>query len=418
MNQSSQPIPAPPTEFSRATSIASLAASLAGRFAGPSTGSGRAPVQDPAPVSGNGAPGVSLRAPQLADERLAAALAAARQVVFVLMDGLGEQPLATHAPTGVLSHFRLRALDSVFPSSTAPALSALSAAAPPAAHGNPAWLMWAERLGETIRTLPMDVRADHARSVAAQDIWHWTPWMTVSAVPAFSVLPAQTADSVFSRHAYAGSTIVGYRSLDEVGDRVEAMLDEAGGPASVFVYLPHFDTVSHQAGCASDQAHAVVQRLDAWFGQLVERMRRREVLVLATADHGFIDVADDDQLRLEDHPALAACLERPLSGEPRVPFCQVRTGARTDFAAMVAAELGGAFTAYTAAELLAADWFGTGDALAGRLGTHLLVPQRPVTLVDQVIGDPPMRFIGMHGGPSEAEMRVPLIAAWHGDRLS
>lgn len=418
MNQSpkSVPNPTPPTDFARATSIASLAASLADRFAGLASGPDRAQVSPQRRARGAGQ--AALRAPPLADETFAAALAGAGQVVFVLMDGLGEQPLATHAPAGVLSRFRWRSLDSVFPSSTAPALSALSAAAPPAAHGNPAWLMWSEQVGEIIRTLPMDVRADHARGVAAQDVWHWQPWMSGSAAPTFSVLPAQTADSAFSRHAYAGSTIVGYHSMDDVCDHVEAALDAAGTAAGVFVYLPHFDTVSHQSGCASDQAHTVVHRLDAWFRQLVERLRRRQVLVLVTADHGFIDVADADQLQLEDYPALAACLERPLSGEPRVPFCQVRATAQADFAATVEAELGDAFAVHTAAELLAAGWFGTGDALAGRLGTHLLVPRRAVTLVDQVVGDPPMRFVGMHGGPSEAEMRVPLIAAWHGEPLS
>ena len=47
---------------------------------------------------------------------------------------------------------------------------------------------------------------------------------------------------------------------------------------------------------------------------------------MATADHGFIDVTDRDQLRLEDFPQLAACLELPLAGEPRVPFCNGSNG--------------------------------------------------------------------------------------------
>ena len=396
-----------PTDFTRGTSIASLAASLAARFAAPASGTGR--PQTPS--------GVAADFPLLADETFAVALESVQQAVFVLMDGLGEQLLAMHAPGGVLSHFRWRSLDSVFPSSTAPALSSLSAAAPPAMHGNPAWLMWAERLGEIIQTLPMDVPGDPTRSVEAQDVWEWVPWMVRSAAPAFSVLPIQIADTVFSRHAYAGSTIIGYHSLDEVCDQVEALLDEANGPASVFVYLPHFDTVSHLAGCASEKARAMVHRLDAWFGQLVERVRQRDVLVFATADHGFIDIAAADQLRLNDHPALAACLERPLSGEPRVPFCHVREAAREGFAGTVAAELGDTFTVHTARGLLEAGWFGRGDALSGRLGTHILVPRKPVTLVEVVGDGTSMHFVGMHGGPSEAEMRVPLIAAWRGNRL-
>lgn len=382
-----------PTDFRAASSIVSVAASLAGRF-----GDGGA-------------------VPTLPDRSLADALASCRAAVFVLMDGLGERQLKMHAPDGALAHFRFRSLDSVFPSSTAPALSALSAAAPPAAHGNPGWLMWSEAAQAVIRTLPMDLRADHSAKVLARDTWRWSPWTTRCRVPAFALLPAHIADSEFSRHAYAGSTIVAYRSLDETCDRVDALLDHAGGEASVFVYLPHFDTISHEAGCASGKAAAVVRRLDGWFARLVERMRAHDALVLATADHGFVDVAEDDQLQLENFPSIAACLERPLTGEPRVPVCSVRADARERFGETVRAALGDAFSVHASGELLDAGWFGDGDALAGRLGTHVLVPRRCVTLVDTLEGEEPMRFIGMHGGPSEDEMRVPLLAAWRGEQL-
>ncbi len=382
-----------PTDFRAASSIVSVAASLAERFGAPAA------------------------VPALPDEPIVQALAASRFVVFVLMDGLGERQLQVHARDGALAHFRFRSLDSVFPSSTAPALSALSSAAPPAAHGNPGWLMWSDSAAAIIRTLPMDLRADHEAKVRASETWRWTPWMARSRSPAFSLLPKHIGDSEFSRHAYTGSTIVAYRSLDEICDRLDAVLDAVATPASVFVYLPHFDTVSHEAGWQSEKAAAVVRRLDAWFARLVERLRGRDALVLATADHGFVDVADEDQLQLEDFPEIAACLERPLTGEPRVPFCTVRPEAREGFAATVRSALGDVFDVHRSSELLAAGWFGVGEALAGRLGTHVLVPRRRVTLVDTLEGETPMRFIGMHGGPSEDEMRVPLLAAWRGRPL-
>lgn len=389
-------IPSPsrgPTDFGAASSIVSVAASLAGRFA---AGSAVPVLREPAFVE---------------------ALQSSRSAVFVLMDGLGESALGAHAPDGALTHFRFRSLRSVFPSSTAPALSALSAAAPPAAHGNPGWLMWSEAAQALIRTLPMDLRADHEAKVLAGDTWHWSAWTTRCRVPAFALLPAQIAGSEFSRHTYAGSTIVAYRSLNEVCDQIDEVFDGIGDEAYVFVYLPHFDTMSHEAGCASEKARAVVHRLDAWFAQLVERMRARDALVLATADHGFVDVADEDQLQLEDFPRIAECLERPLAGEPRVPFCTVRADAQERFAEVVRSALGDAFEVRRSQELLEAGWFGEGNALAGRLGTHVLVPRRCVTLVDTLEGEKPMRFIGMHGGPSEEEMRVPLLAARRGAPL-
>lgn len=386
-------VPIRPVDYTTDTSIVSLAASLAGRF---------------------GASGAVLPVP---DPVLANTLAASRGVVFVLMDGVGEHVLRRHAPDGALAHFRLRSLSSVFPSSTAPALSALSAAAPPAMHGNPGWLMWSEAAGAVIRTLPMDLRADHGAKVEAAGTWRWPAWTMRCQVPAFALLPAAIADSEFSRHAYAGATIIAYQSLDNVVDLVDALLNSSGDEACVFIYLPHFDMVSHEAGSSSNRAYAVVQRIEVWFAGLVARARQRDMLVLATADHGFIDVPAADQLRLEDFPAIAACLDRPLTGEPRVPLCSVRPAMQERFSEVIHAALGDAFTVHRSADLLAAGWFGTGNALAGRLGTHVLVPTRRVTLVDTLEGEQPAHFIGMHGGPDEDEMQVPLLAAWRGEPL-
>lgn len=387
------PLPPRPVDYDAGTSIVSLAASLAGRFG---AGGAVTPVADPV---------------------LAHALAGSRGAVLVLMDGVGENVLRTHAPHGALSHHRLRTLSSVFPSSTAPALSTLSAAAPPAAHGNPGWLMWSEAANAVIRTLPMDLRAGHGTRVEAGDTWHWKAWTTRSREPVFALLPAAIADTGFSRHAYAGATLLPYGSLDDTASLVDRLLAAHGDRAHVFVYLPHFDKMAHKAGWAGNRCSTVVQRIDAWFERLVARLRWRDVLVLASADHGFIDVPATGQHRLADHPALASCLERPLTGEPRVPLCSVRPAMQARFAQVLEEALGDAFTVHRAADLLAAGWFGTGDALAGRLGTHVLLPTRRVTLVDALEGEPPTRFIGMHGGPDPDEMQVPLVAALHGKAL-
>ncbi len=389
----------PSHAFEAGSSIVNLAAGIAGRF------------------------GVRTPLPPVNEPCLADALAGAGSVVTVLLDGLGERQLAAHAPRGALAQHRLRALDSVFPSSTAPAVTSLATAMPPVAHGNPAWLIWSERTDAIIRTLPMDVRGDRHRLIRADDIWSWQPWATRARVPSFAILPREIVDSEFSRYAYDGSSRIGYARLDDVVPIVVDALRACPGGASVFVYMPHFDATSHEAGWQSEAAATVVGEFDRWFGGLLDRLRDVDALVLATADHGFVDVAPHDQLRLEDFPAIGGCLERPLSGEPRVPFCQVRPERRERFAAIVAAELGDAFAVHESDELLRAGWFGAPfpDAgtspLAGRLGTHVLVPRRCVTLVDAVDGERAPRFIGMHGGTSDDEMRVPLVAAWRGQAI-
>ena len=389
----------PPHPFEAGSSIVNLAAGIAGRF------------------------GVRTPAAPLIEPVLDDALTAAASVVTVLFDGLGERQLAAHAPHGALMQHRLRALDSVFPSSTAPAVTSLAAAAPPAVHGNPAWMIWSECAGAIIRTLPMDVRGDPQRKVLAADTWQWQPWAMRAQVPSWAILPREIVDSEYSRHTYAGSSRLGYARIEDIASLVAEALRAGSAGASIFVYLPQFDAVSHEAGWQSDAAAAVVRDFDRWFAGLLDRLRAFDALVVASADHGFVDVAERDQLRLEDFPEIGACLERPLCGEPRVPFCQVRADRRERFPGIVAAALGDAFAVHESGALLRAGWFGAtasgvGPApLAGRVGTHLLVPNRCVTLVDTVEGERAPRFVGMHGGISDDEMRVPLLAAWRGQAI-
>lgn len=388
----------PPHDFEAGSNILNLAAALAERH-------GARPAARP-----------------LRDAAVRQALGTHRATVFVLFDGLGERALATHAPRGALSECRVATLDSVFPSSTAPAMTSLACAAPPAVHGNPGWLMWSEAAGAVIRTLPMDLRADHGEPAFAEGTWSWQPWAIRSRARLFALLPRHIAHSEYSRYSYAGSTVTAYRSIDEVTALVLEALASCDEDTMVFVYLPHFDSVSHERGCESDAAAAVVGRLDRWFGELVERLARHDALLLASADHGFIDVVPEDQLQLEDFPAIAACLERPLCGEPRVPFCYVRGDTRERFGEIVREEIGDAFDVHESDALLRAGWFGPlpsvgRTALVGRVGTHVLVPRRRVTLVDRLDGEPPTDFIGMHGGIDEDEMHVPLVAARHGARV-
>ncbi|RPH62695.1 MAG: hypothetical protein EHM83_11190, partial [Burkholderiales bacterium] len=225
----------PPHAFEAGSSILNLAAGIAGRF------------------------GVDTRVPPVAEPALDDALRSASSVVSVLFDGLGERQLAEHAPHGALMQHRLRALDSVFPSSTAPAVTSLAAAAPPAAHGNPAWLIWSESAGAIIRTLPMDIRGDRHRAVRAADTWSWQPWALRARVTSFAILPREIADSGYSRHAYGGSVRLGYARIDEIQPMVVDALRATPRGANVFVYLPQFDATSHEAGWQSDAAAEVVR---------------------------------------------------------------------------------------------------------------------------------------------------------------
>jgi hypothetical protein len=351
----------------------------------------------------------------LADDRIRERLLGAARFVVWLIDGLGVEPLQKLAPDSALAGSMAGELTSVFPSSTAPALTALATARSPAVHAAPEWFIWFDELGGIYRSLPLDARAPHADLPAVDDAGRLYPATALSQRanrPAYTVMPAHLAQSTYSRYAHAGARILPAIDDETFVAQVLRALDADPGPCSVYAYEPRFDETAHRFGVASERTAAVVRRLDGLFARLADELARRDALLVVTADHGFIDVPAERRLQLEDFPRVRETLARPLCGGPRAPICYVAEPHRDRFADVVSREFAGLFVAVPSAELVADGWFGPGNPdarLASRLGTHMLLPRADVYLVDRVDGEEHARHVGMHGGSSPAEMRVPLI---------
>jgi hypothetical protein len=152
--------------------------------------------------------------------------------------------------------------------------------------------------------------------------------------------------------------------------------------------------------------------VDNAFGAFLAAIAGSDTIVLACADHGFIDSPPERQIELAQHPELAATLARPLCGERRVVYCYVKPGERLRFEAYVREVLGERIDVFTGRELIERGWFGPGVAdprLAARIGDYVLVTRENWTLMEWVEGEKRYRQLGVHGGVSAEEMYVPLV---------
>jgi hypothetical protein len=130
-------------------------------------------------------------------------------------------------------------------------------------------------------------------------------------------------------------------------------------------------------------------------------------IVIATADHGFLDCPRENCLELP--PALAAQLRFPLCGERRVAFCYVNS---SDFLQRARDWLGDRAEVRASRELVDEGWFGPGaphPRFAERIGDVAILMKDGHTLKDWLPGESRHLHIGNHGGSSEDEMTIPLI---------
>jgi hypothetical protein len=345
-------------------------------------------------------------------------LASARNVVFFLIDGLGYNYLADVGRGGALCDHLAGKLTSVFPSTTASAITTSFTGLSPYEHGLTGWFAWFSAVDTIAAPLPFRRRGDDKPltdlGIRPEQLFDASSLLDAMDCRRIVVSQRRIVDSDYSRHFGGGSERRAYDHLADLVDEVIAAARSGPERKYVYAYYPDFDAVAHRHGVASTQAAARLQALDAAFAELLRRLAGTDTALVVSADHGFIDTPPDEALELEDYSELAGMLMRPLSGEPRVAFCHVQPGAADAFVGRASALLRDYADVKPSRVLIEQGWLGPGaehPQLRERVGDVALVMKRHATIKDHVDGEERHKLIGNHGGATEDEMLIPLVFA-------
>ncbi|MEV7633448.1 nucleotide pyrophosphatase/phosphodiesterase family protein [Microbacterium sp. NPDC089318] len=336
-------------------------------------------------------------------------LPAVRSVVLVVVDGLGVLPLrahAGHARTLSSAMAKKDVAGSVFPTTTAAALTSLLTGAAPGLHG---------LVGYRVRDRQSDTLVNVLSGWDAGGIdpveWQGTPTVFEQAAaaghPTFAIgIPAYEG-SGFSRATLRGAAFHAARTAAE---RVELAweLADAHDGALVYCYLPEVDKAGHRHGVDSAEWVTALEDVDAALARPVPD----GVGVLVTADHGMIDVPHHRQLVLDAaggwHDGI-----RHIGGEPRM--LHVYAEPDVDGAGLLVRwrrDLEGSADVVSRTEAIDAGLFGpvVSDSVRDRIGDMLVIARGNVALYDAEAEDQRGRgMIGQHGALTPEEWRVPLI---------
>ncbi len=340
------------------------------------------------------------------------ALREARNIVLLIVDGLGDNYLMRRGAGGELARRRRVAFTSVFPSTTASAITTSYTGRTPLEHGLTGWFTYFGEAGCVSAALPFRSRGDHL-SLSRRGV---TPDQIYTSPSVFEGLPDRSIvvtykeiiDSEYNARHCRGAERVAYETLDELVAQVEAAVKSGAGRKFVYAYWPVYDMISHRHGCDSAVALEQFQKFDEAFGRLLARLSGTESLVIATADHGFIDVAPEESFELP--PGLASQLRFPLCGERRIAYCHVHS--QGDFMKRAKDWLGEHAEIIPSENLVSEGWFGPGTPhprFAERIGDVALLMRGRCTVKDWAPGESRHLHIGNHGGTSEDEMLIPLV---------
>ena len=330
-------------------------------------------------------------------------------IVFVV-DGLGRANLSARSGHARFLAGAMTKKDiayTVFPSTTAAALTSLLTGVEPGMHG---------LVGYRLRIPGTDQAPNQLKGWESHGLDPIT-WQRAQPLferearagrPVFVVTKPEYAATGFTEATLRGAAFVGADDLDE---RVERAADTAARHpgALVYLYAPELDSLGHRHGWESDEWSAGLERVDAAARRLAELVSPRTG-VLITADHGMVDVPRHRHLLLRDGDGLTDGV-RVIGGEPRMLHLYAEPGqAAAVHTAWQAAE-GGRSWVLTREEAVRAGLFGPTDPeVLPRIGDVLVAARAGIAYYDDRLSDKgPQRMVGQHGSLTAEERIVPLI---------
>jgi hypothetical protein len=354
------------------------------------------------------------------------------QVVVILADGLGWWQLEMFCDRGdmpFLAELRERArrrdraqlieATTVFPSTTAAAITTINTARTPLEHGNIAYFIWLEEFAQVTAMLRWgpaikrrgsyfdDPAIDPRRYVLVPSIH---ARLRERGVPSYVIEPEIFRPEAMTRMHAAEANFVGYVVPSTMGVRLHSALVDAPRPSYVYAYWSGIDTVSHLYGPGSEEAAIEASIFDVAVRHALAGRPAGDTLVLLTADHGHASTDPDKMLDVIGDEELRALLRNPPAGEPRLVFLH------TDRPQLVRDHIErkwpGQVTLLDRDELIDAGLFGRGDGTVARrrIGEVVMLLDRDLSASIVKVEGQTLRHFGSHGGMSADEMRIPVLA--------
>lgn len=361
--------------------------------------------------------GVEGLAHTTASRNLIDVIGPAEHLVFILADGLGLN-LVTAMPEGsFLPSHVVTELQTVFPSTTAVALTSLATGEWPSTHGVIGWWTHLPQLGEAVTILPFETRAGRIPltqlGITPSCAFPAPSLLSRIRYDTLCLFPEAISDNVYSRYFSGGAMRRGYKTLHQAINMIIERVRAATVPTYTYLYMRQVDDTAHKYGMERPELRFTLLNFDRELRRLAAALSGQARIVVS-ADHGFLDAPRTAKHQINASHSLAATLRCPPSGDARVLYFHLRDSAAEQFREGFTKRFGDRFVLISPADAERLELFGPGPVppeTKGRLGDYIAISTgvdvmeyRPVSGVGRV-----MALASHHSGLSPAEMRIPLV---------
>ncbi|HCU88386.1 MAG TPA: phosphodiesterase [Gammaproteobacteria bacterium] len=339
-----------------------------------------------------------------------------QRIVLLVIDGLGHEFLHSLGFDTVLARHQWSKITSVYPPTTATAITTFLTGRAPQQHGLTGWFMQFRAIDEVVAILPFIPRFGseslEGSGTAIGSLIGGPNFFDTLRWPSSTLLPDDIYDSAFSRLFCGNTQPEPYSSLSNFVEKLKSFCGGEDGKHYLYAYWSELDRLSHMHGPSSQIVAAHLAEIDNALEPLFDMCAENDTLLIVTADHGFIDTSLEEQIDLADHPDLNKMLRLPLCGEPRSAYCYVHPQCRNTFEHYVDSEFRDVVNLVPSDRLVDEGWFGLGSPhpeLSARIGDYTLQMKGRHTVTDVLSVERKLKMNGVHGGTAAAELYVPLI---------
>ncbi len=320
-------------------------------------------------------------------------------VIVFLLDAVGYYQFKE-----VCKNYEPIKLFTVFPSTTATALTSFFTGKSPIEHGVLGFTTYLNDYGIIANCISMK------STIGNFDVseYFYQESVIFEQLSKFNVksrilMPHAISTSGLSKILYRGANIIPYYSFSDVFTILPSILTNNDHKNFIVIYYPNYDTICHKYGPNSIHAKNELKILIKYIVDISEKINNYNIFLLA--DHGQIETPPKHFNFWNNYPQILKKFIIPPFCEPRVSmFFESSDLSKTLISTFKNILL------LTKEEALNKGIFGFGERYSNRLGNKIMVTLDDSVFMSQLspFSRPPT-FLGMHGSNSEQEIYVPLL---------
>lgn len=333
-----------------------------------------------------------------------------KNIVLIIIDGLGYNYLLKNAKHSTMAKNLAGCVTTVFPASTASAITTFLTGVAPQQHAVTGWFMNLKEIGAVTATLRFQPRygAEAFGRNTGKQILKQKPFAEKIKAKAYMIASKEILQSGYNNILMTKTKPIASNNMADFFKKIAETTNKPG-TKYIHAYWADLDKVLHHKGTRHQKTKNHLKRLDDNYRKMLGQIASNTTVIL-TSDHGFLDIKKT--VKLSDHKGISDCLSMPLCGDARTKYCYIYARKEREFVLRVKNEIGRHCELYKSSDLLARGAYGIfaeNPKLKHRIGDYTIIMKDGYVLKDSVLGEETSQKLAAHSGTSEDEMLVPLV---------